>query len=110
VTIGDSLDGKKMPVPYRAGSDLAYPFPANTGYTTYDNAIGILDKTKKSGFRRRPVGGEKIYGYDEVQYHKRPTAKDIKSVTFSKEPSTALKNKLGKQGITWSVVALPEDN
>jgi hypothetical protein len=101
VTSGDSLDAKRIAVPYDkptihavAGGSLG-----RTGDDTLGDAGHILNRhVNKSVFDRESSW------YDEVQFHRRPTAKDIKHVAFTKEPTAAIKKKLLSLGATWSVI------
>jgi hypothetical protein len=114
VTAGDSLDGGRVPVPYDKPTihAIAFGHIGGGGMEHLGDVTEILDRhvTDGSLFRKRTTRNEgKIYGYDEVQFHRRPTAADIKHVTFVKEPAPGVKKKLTALGIQWSVVSLPEE-
>jgi hypothetical protein len=106
VTAGDSLDAGRRPVPYDKPTVHAAAHGSHElDYRHLGSPRTILQDHIASGslFRGRNR-------YDEVQYHRRPTAADIAHVTFAKEPSSSVKKKLAKLGATWSVQPLPEDD
>jgi len=103
VTSGDSLDAKRIAVPYDKPTihSIAPGSIGRGGDDRLGDAEFILTRhVNKSVFQRDSSW------YDEVQFHRRPTAKDIKHVAFTKEPTAAVKKKLTAIGATWSVVPL----
>lgn len=102
VTMGDSLDANRPPVPY---SNPHFIVHGNT-----PEAIrGSSPKDLLSQISGNPFTDPSRVYYNEVQYHKRPKAADIKHVAFGKEPTAAVKKKLIALGITYSVVNLPKE-